>query len=53
MSEEICKCGHSREGHLEFKDGLDEKMNRPYRILLGKGRGKCIYCDCSEFKKKG
>jgi len=52
MTQEICKCGHSRKEHFDFIDRLDKKMNRPYRQWVAKGLGKCSKCSCEEFREK-
>ena len=50
MSNEFCKCGHSRNEHFDFIDRLDEKRNT-YWQYVAKGLGKCQKCDCKEFLK--
>jgi hypothetical protein len=51
MSNELCKCGHTKAEHADYIERLDVIQNRRYREYVTVGFGKCKKCDCDYFKK--
>ena len=50
VSKEECKCGHSRNEHFDFIEGIT-KENKPFRRYFPKGLGKCQRCDCKKYEQ--
>ena len=52
MSNEQCKCGHSRNEHFDFIEWIT-KEKLPYRqyFHVPKCLGKCQKCECNQFEK--